>query len=187
MILFNVARAQDELGRARDAIQSYRRFLQEAPPDAPNRTVALERITILQAESQSAVPDDTGGSRQIEDGERDTSGHGEQIEAGGGGTPWIVLGVGAAFVAAGAIMIGVALADAASVTDAPDGSVWSDVQGSAERAEILWGVGLTAAGLGLAALVAGLSWGLLSGGGAADERSTRLEIGPGYLGVRGTF
>lgn len=75
-LLFNIASTHRREGNARAAVDSYRRFLAEAPTDHPNRQLAQNTIAELEAELESAG---------FEDGFLDESELGdEEGEAGAG-------------------------------------------------------------------------------------------------------
>lgn len=183
MILFNIARCQDELGRAGEAVESYRRFLEEAPQDAPNRTVALERITLLEARRTDAATETTTESATT-GAETTTS----QPAAGGGGPHPIgpiLMAVGGAALVAGAIIGGYGLAERGDVlAQCTDTSCPPEVEGRAADLEtlgiaadaLLWpGVAIAAAGLVLTLVLTE------EGGG------TEVACGPLGCSVRGTF
>lgn len=121
---------------------------------------------------------------------------GTGTETGTGGTasssgdvgpaPWIVAGIGGAIAVTGGILMGVGAADAASVTGAAPGTMWSDIEGAAGRANAEWGAGIVLLGVGVAALGAGIVWGV-AGGGGGESASARVGFGPGSVSVSGTF
>ena len=103
-------------------------------------------------------------------------------------TPWIVMGVGLGVAAVGAVLLGVGYADIASVQSAVSGTPWSSLSGAYGRAPIETGVGGGALGLGLAAALVGVVWGVAASGptSARDERLV-VDLGVGTLTVRGSF
>jgi hypothetical protein len=58
LLLYNIGVTMDELGEPDLALHYYRRFLKEAPPDAPQRASVAERVKALeQAFSPATAPD----------------------------------------------------------------------------------------------------------------------------------
>lgn len=97
--------------------------------------------------------------------------------------PWILFGAGGAAAIAGAILLGVGVADASRVTNAPRGTEWAELEDAYGRAPALQGVGAVLAGLGLAAVGAGLGWAIAD----TESQPTRVVIGPGSISLGGSF
>jgi len=102
--------------------------------------------------------------------------------------PWVVLGVGLAVAIGGVVLVAVGQEDIASIEHAAHGTPWSSLQSTYDRTPIETGVGGTLLGVGLAAAVVGLVWGVaqLSASGA-HERPVALDVGLGTISVRGRF
>lgn len=81
--------------------------------------------------------------------------------AGRDDVPWIVLGVGAVGAAAGAVLLARGTVDASAVSGAPSATEWADVEVASDRALPALAAGGVLAGVGLAAVIGGLVWGLL--------------------------
>jgi hypothetical protein len=94
---------------------------------------------------------------------------------------------GGVAVVAGAVLLRLGVADAASVTDAPAGTPWSSLSDAYDRAPVLQGVGGVLLGAGAAAAVVGGVWLGLSETATGDARAMRLELGPGSITWRGKF
>lgn len=132
-MLFNVARCYQRLGRAREAVQAFERFLAEAPSGAPNIEVA--RVELQELRARVAL---------------DGAASAPSISPVG----LIVTGVGAAALIAGAITGGLALAANADATaGCVDGRCPVELAPRADEAHLLANVtdGLLFGGLAIAA------------------------------------
>lgn len=135
LILFNMARCYQRLGRAREAVQTFERFLADAPAGAPNTEIARvelqelrARVALDGAEPASASPMSPVG--------------------------FIVAGVGAAALIASAVTGGLALAANADATaGCVDGHCPASLGARADEAHLLANVtdGLLFGGLAIAA------------------------------------
>jgi hypothetical protein len=111
---------------------------------------------------------------------------GEPGKGGGNPGPWIVVGVGGAFAVGGAVLMGLGLADASTVTGAAPGTMWSQISDAAGRANVEWGMGLVLVGAGLAAVGGGVVWAVV-GGGSGESTSAQVSFGPGGVTLSGCF
>lgn len=99
LVLYNVARTNQRLGRDSHALEQYERYLREAATDAPNREAAARNAAELRRRAAMSSGDggDAGG------------------EAGGGGgispVGLIIASVGGATAIVGAVLGGVALSE----------------------------------------------------------------------------
>ena len=130
LVVFNIARCYSRLNRDREAMQAYQRFLDEAPPDAPQRADAESELRELRA---------------------------REALGGGGISPVgpIIAAVGGAAIIAGAIVGGLALAaDAEAAEGCIDGHCPVENAARADEAQLLANVadGLLFSGLGIAAV-----------------------------------
>lgn len=102
LLLYNMARCNQELGRSRDALDLYERFLAESGENAPNRPEAQQHVSELRLRvsldttSDAPPPDGAGATTSI--------------------VGPIVLGVGGAMLIAGAITGGALLAEDGSLS-----------------------------------------------------------------------
>jgi hypothetical protein len=92
-------------------------------------------------------------------------------------------------VIAGAVLMGVGVSKAHEVTDAKLGSHWSELKDTGDKANLLWGVGLAATAVGLAAVGGGVAWALM---GSSDKEPSSdatlsLRVGVGALALEGAF
>jgi tetratricopeptide (TPR) repeat protein len=102
LLLYNMARSNEELGRNREALHLYERFLAESGEDAPNRPEAQQHVSELRLRVGLAETAPSSGAMATTSS---TSPIGP-----------IVLGLGAATLIAAAITGGVVVAEDAALT-----------------------------------------------------------------------
>lgn len=208
-LLYNVALAADRARLDDEAIARYEQFVAERP-DHPRAELARTRIEALrrfQADrtservdtDASALPDAHPGVAAVaSDPSADApplvtpsvepvATRADTAPASGedpGPAPWIVLTAGGALAVAGGIVLGVGVADAASVANAPDGSSWAGYRDAYDRAEALEIAGAVSLGVGVTLVAIGLGWGVAAGGGG--ERAA-VSVEPTGNGMRVRF
>lgn len=162
----NTSEVQARIAVLRDALARSQPAPGPAPEPTPTPTPTPEPTTTPQP-TPSVTPAATTAPRSSDPGPG----------------PWIVVGVGAAVLVTGAVLLGVAAADVASVEGAQRGTAWTDVSGAYQRSEAESIAGGVLLGVGAAAAAAGIVWVATSGG------SSEVEVAPtaGGLIVRGTF
>jgi tetratricopeptide (TPR) repeat protein len=142
LILFNIARAQEELQRYDEALRSYQQYLDDAPSDAPYRESTLDRIRELRARVSTS------------------SGSGPTLIA----LATVITAVGA-LAALGAIPTGILaldagarLADACGDTTCPQMAVGlrDEAYSLGLATDVLWVAGASVAAVGLGLLIAGV-------------------------------
>lgn len=149
LILFNVARAHEELGEFREALQAYEEYLANAPSDAPYREETLDRVRELRLRVSR---------RGAEPGPALAEGGTSPLVLAGG----LVAGVGA-LAALAAIPTGVLALEGRDrlAGECPGGRCPQSAQGRLDEThalglttDVLWitGVGLAAVGATLLAL-----------------------------------
>lgn len=184
-LLYNIATVHDRLRHDAQALEAYRGYL-EARPDAEDRANIEARIAVLEEAARSetqAPPAEVEPEAQAEAEAELASG--EAIEtapsraSGAGPAPWIVVGVGGAFLVAGVALLVVTQVDLDAVSS---GTRWADIEGAYDRVPILSATGWSLAGAGLAAIAGGLIWAAVGNNGG-----TEVAIGPSGVLVRGTF
>lgn len=193
LILFNIGRCYEELGRFQDARDAYTRYLHEAGPEAVQREETEARLRELETrvsmgQDGAGTHTDTGTTGTSESGEHDTSGGGASAAAsssapsdastsgGGGISPVgpILLGVGGAMVLAGAITGGLTLSSRGDLTAmctgmaCPESSrgLANDVSTLALTTDILLFGGLAVAATGILLTL------LLTDGGSSDTAAS---------------
>jgi len=133
--------------------------------------VTREVVRLRPVDDGEGPPDAEGSSAVFGEGEGDSGG------GGGVSIPGVILiaGGGAALVT-GAVLLGVAFAEKASLED-PDGMpTWTeDRQAAADQVPILAGAGEVLLGVGVAALAVGVILMVVDGGG--DDSQARIRDG----------
>ena len=180
LLLYNLGRALDGMGEFDEAIQAYRDYI-EAVPDAEDRGAVERRIETLQTYL------DSGSSEAPPPPEGAPGATGPTYtDSGPSPVPFVIAGVGAAGVGIG-VVLGLmaqsrhddAVAENVHVTAAEKADEADNLAAGANIAFVAGGV----------LLAVGVAWGVLelTGGGGGEEESLSLELGPGSVGVRGTF
>lgn len=118
LVQFNIARAQEELGRLRDALRSYELYLERAPSDAPYREQTLDRVRELRGRLNhaSGPPEATAGETLSPIGP-------------------IVLGVGGAALIVGGVLGGLVLSEDAALSAMCDATTGRCPDGARPLAE----------------------------------------------------
>lgn len=93
------------------------------------------------------------------------------------------IAVGGALGATGSVLLAIGLKDVSKVEDAEDGTLWSDIESSRERAPILTSVGAAGIGAGLASAALGL-W-LLQRRPRAERDTVDVALSPYGISLRG--
>lgn len=184
-LLYNIGTTLDRLRRDDEALAAFEQYLREVP-ETDNRLEVESRIAVLRAGVEARREE------QASEGETErqttTVGPSSQSAAGSedvGG--WVLVGVGAAAIVAGAVLLGLAAADVAAVENPAPGTYWSAVDDAYARSEGESIAGAVLLGVGGAAAIAGLVWALVPN--EASEGTARLELVPAPGGVlaRGAF
>lgn len=211
-LLYNIGQAELRAGNDAAALEAFEGFLRQAPADDARRGEVEERVRVLRAMgvtattgTVAATPTETTTTETVTETTTETVAETETVtetesstattttttptDAGGGGPgagPFILIGGGAAVAVVGAILMGVGASDASAVTGAPDGAMWSDLEGRAGAANTEFGVGLALLVVGVAAAGGGVIW-AVAGSGSSSDSSASLRLGPGSLSLEGTF
>jgi tetratricopeptide (TPR) repeat protein len=201
-LLYNIGQSELRAGHDSRALEAFEAFLRQAPADDARRSEVEERTRVLRSMGVTPEPSTTTTTTTPPDEPSETepdTGTSTPVvkhtgtatpssgDGGPGVAPWILVGGGAAAMIAGAVLMGVGAANASQVTDAPDGSQWSELEGTADGAQTMWGVGIVLAGVGLAAAGVGLVWALTGSSGGGDEATARLRIGPTSIALEGNL
>lgn len=159
LILYNIGRAQEALGRLQDAIASFERYLADAPSDAPFRENTIDLLRDLRAR----VADGEGSASTP------ASAPSSSTPAGGGlgaldVTGLVLLGVGAAAGLA-SIPTGVVALDGRATLDRECGqdrvcspeqqALIDDTRTMAIVTDVLWIAGVSVAAIGATLLAIG--------------------------------
>lgn len=180
LLWFNIARAQEELGRDAAALESFERFLSESGADAPYRQETADRVRELRA-------------RIAADGTEPTA-----APAGESPLPvvgWITLGVGAALALA-AVPTGLLVLDGeAQLADACPGgacpsseaALLDDTNGLAVVTDVLWATGVSIAVVGAVLILVGELTGSSESASAGLTPTMTCELTGCVAGVGGVF
>lgn len=213
ILLYNLGRAYEGGGDAQHAIEAYRRYLETATSplheDAIRETIARleqriadERRAAEQAAAEQAAPEQAAPEQaRIEETPRREPVEQLPAEPEPRGPPthppreqgelmpwaWTIAGVGAAGIAAGAVLGGLALDRADEAAAAP---TQVDAVGTlSEARDLATGANIAFAAGGIVA-AAGIVWGIVEMvHGTGTERPATIEVAPtaGGAALRGTF
>jgi len=177
-LLYNVGQCADRLRMDARALEAFEGYLREAGDHAQYRTeveahvvrdgAAAASVPEVEPEAVVATPPPSTASSSSADP-----------------LPWIVIGTSAAVAIAGAVMLGIAESDRATVENAPMDARWSAVADAASRGPILEPVGIACLAVGVAGAVIGVVLATLPG--PTPDRSVAVRIGPGSIAVQGTL
>jgi tetratricopeptide (TPR) repeat protein len=186
VLLYNLARAYEGLGRFEEALGAYRDYLDE-DPETRDRGAIERRIASLETELDERrrleeARERDRGAADAPARARPSTGPPED-EASSDIAPWIVGIVGLSIVGAGA---GVALAADARRSDAEEDPVHASSRQSFRDARDLATVANVVMAAGGLVAAGALVWILLSGGGEERGEDVSVAIGPGGLAVSGT-
>lgn len=160
LVLYNVGRCFEELGRLRDAQAAYRRYLSEAAPDAENRPLVEERLRELETRvSLDSGEDAAAGAEEPAGPMASTDGGASGLTVAG----IVSLAVGGAGLAGFGVFGGLALGEYGTLEDRCGGSC-SDADVSTlvtfnTVADISLGVGLAGVAVGMVLVVVGATQG----------------------------
>lgn len=178
LLLYNLGRALDGMGEFQEAIQAYRDYV-DAVPDAEDRGAVERRIETLESyietgEEPTAPPAGDPGTASP-----------TYTDSGPSPVPFVIAGVGAAGVGIG-VVLGLmavsrhddAVAEEVNITAAEKAEEADDLAAGANIAFVAGGI----------LLAVGAAWAVieLTGGGGESE-SVSLDLGPGRIGLSGTF
>jgi tetratricopeptide (TPR) repeat protein len=181
LLLYNLGRALDGMGEFQEAIQAYRDYV-EAVPDAEDRGAVERRIETLQTYLDSGSGGDTPPPPEGAPGATGPT----YADSGPSPVPFVIAGVGAAGVGIGVVL---GLMAQSRHDDAVAENVHVTAAEKAEEADNLAAGANIAFVAGGILLAVGVAWGVLelTGGGGGEQESLALELGPGNVGLRGTF
>jgi len=181
-LLFNLARALEGMGDLDGAIESYQRYVDEAP-DAPDRGAIEGRLDTLRQQRDRLDEDDS----TEEEAEPEEDLH-EPADAGGSAVsapPWIVAGIGAAIAGTGAVFGAMSQSKGDEAAAEPVQVTADELHSEAETFATLANVMFIVGGV---AVLGGVVWGVLTlGGGDGGEEEVSAAVGPGGVLVSGRF
>ena len=177
-LLYNLYLAEERVGNTAEAVTYLERYLAEGEPG--DRRAALEvRLDNL----RQRLHEERLEAAQRADREREL-----RQASDPGIVPWVVAAAGGVVAATGAVLLLLALSDVDTVEN-PEGEMprWEDSADAYDRAPVISTVGGIALGVGAAAAITGVVWGLTSGGSEEPAPETSIAIGPGQVTLRGAF
>ncbi|MGE0787128.1 MAG: tol-pal system YbgF family protein [Sandaracinaceae bacterium] len=154
VLLYNIGETAARLERRREALEAFEAYLRDSPSDSPHRSQVEARVAILRSSITSSEPPPTRPRAPSYATPEPTS-----IDP----APWVVVGFGAAFAIAGAILIGVAESDRSAVENARPPTFYTEAAARASEGEALEGVGITLLCVGVVGAIAGIVWGIAAG------------------------
>lgn len=175
-LLYNLGLAREQAGDTARAIAAYERFL-EAVPDAPERTeverslATLRRHLALELERAAPIEPVTPAP-PVAEARRSPE-----------AAPWIVAGIGAAGLLAGAVVGGLAQSDYDAARGEPEHRRAGELERSANDLGAVANVLFVAGGVVAAA---GVVWGIVDVSTLGPVRA-EVAFGPGSVSFRGTF
>jgi tetratricopeptide (TPR) repeat protein len=192
VLLYNLARAYEGMGETERALSAYRRYL-EADPTTRDRRSIETRIETLerQLEERRALEEKTRAAAAARGRERTDA----VPPRAPSPLPWIVAGVGALGVGAGAVLGVMSQGkrdDAEDPDAAPNGQAAAELVDDAETLATGANVAFIAGG---AVLLGGVVWGIVDvvGSGSAAQAGrapaprVTVWMSPGKVGLRGAF
>ncbi|MBC7171459.1 MAG: hypothetical protein H5U40_03485 [Polyangiaceae bacterium] len=130
-LLFNIAQSAERTRDDDRALASYELFI-EADPDSEFREQAERRVSLLRAHAAEVAAAAEPGPSTEPAGQPSPEGAAQARESRGGtrgrGAAIALLGGGAAAATAGTVLLVLSQRSRSAVEDAPDGTVWSDVE-----------------------------------------------------------
>lgn len=181
-LLYNVGVAAERVRHDEEALAAFQQFLREVP-DTPQRTAVEARVAILErAIRDRTQPEESQEQPEAAPDEEET--HPVESTSSDITGPVVLISSGGVLALAGAILVGVAAGDVASVEGAERGVSWASVSDAYSRSEPLSIAGGSAIGVGAALALGGVLW--LAVGGATGEEPS-VAFGPGSFSVRGSF
>jgi tetratricopeptide (TPR) repeat protein len=183
VLLYNLARALDADGQLVEARDAYARYL-AAEPNADQSATCARRIEVLDAQiaaaARAAQPAVVATPEPVVVPEPIVT----PEDRGADATPaWVVLGVGAAGVVAGAVLVGVAVSRHDAAVNEPVSSTAAQIDA---EAYLLRDVGIATLVVGGVAAAVGVTWGIVASGSSGGAEAS-VSIGPGGVSARGTF
>jgi hypothetical protein len=100
--------------------------------------------------------------------------------------PWFVVGISGVVAIAGGTMYAIALANKSQVTNPDQPARWSDYEDRYETGKVLFPLGATLFGVGLAGVATGLTLHFWPGSKSARD-DTALTVGPGFVRIAGAL
>jgi tetratricopeptide (TPR) repeat protein len=176
-LLYNIGHTAQLMGTRDRAIEAFEQYL-ALNPEGDRRDTVEARLSVLRREPDPA-PD--GQTDVVEPPHVPPEQAPDPVEAPSRAGPIALVAGGAALAIGGAVSLGLAASSANTVTNAPQDTPWSDVEGDHDAAVRRRGIGIALASVGVALAVAGSIWWSKVGS------HTEVAVGPAGVHVRGSF
>lgn len=189
VMLFNIGKSLEQLGRYVEAVAIYQRYLVEAPGEAPFRQETQDRIRELEARLAATTSEQAPGDEPPATATTTTPSASEDSPLVPVGIAVLAVGGAAALVS---IPVGVVALDGASTLEqrcpggdcAPsDASLIDETHALSIATDVLWVSGLSIAALGAVLLAVGLT----SSGDGVEASAACLPDRGCQAAVRGRF
>lgn len=181
-LLYNIGQTADRMRQDAVALEAFERYL-ELMPDAPNRAAVEARLPVLR-EAVAAAEAETLAAEAEASPPPDVAPIQVEPDTAAPTAPIIVLVTGVATAAAGGVLLLMANGAGNSVTDADEGTAWTDVQSDYDASGTLGVTGGVLLGLGAALAVGGGIWLALWDSG---DDHVDVAISPMGAALRGSF
>jgi len=183
-LLVNISRAHESAGRPAEAADALDRWLAVAAPDDPMREEIESRNKRLRAQAEKLAqaaeqaPPQSGAIEEAPAAQAPrTSDEPHQSKVG----PWLLMGMGGAALAGGAVVVILGRSDISAVEDAKAGTRWSSVKDQVDSGPRKVMIGSVLGGVGAAALLSGVIWYVM---GNKDFGDANTQVGVSAEGVR---
>ena len=210
-LLYNIGQAELRAGHDAQALEAFEGFLRQAPAEDARRSEVEERARVLRSlgvtpttggtvTPDTTTPDTTTPDTTVTTPDTTVTTPDTTVEApvtdqpvaetqsGGDATPWIVVGVGGAVLVAGAVLIGVGVAQGETAVNQQGPVSYSDYQAQISDANTLTGVGIGLTIAGAIGTTIGVIWAVSSpSGSGSSSASARLHVVPNGLLLEGAF
>ncbi|MFT3927819.1 MAG: hypothetical protein QM778_35150 [Myxococcales bacterium] len=173
-----------ELAVSAEGYRDHRRRIEAQPRDHGKLQVSLESNVAVElpmavatppaqrpATSVAVAPGPTPSRRDDQGGRRTLA--------------WAALASSGVIAITGGVLLGLGLKDAASVTDASNGTRWEEIEGAHDRAGPLQTAGIVALGVGGVGIVLSSVWLAVGRRKSVDSTRAQLGLGPNGLVLRG--
>lgn len=186
-VLINIGNAYEKLNKTDKAIEAFETYLSRegdgADPTIAEKLENMKRVNALPNPTPDPVPQPQPLPTPDPKPNGDTGGD----ESSSGPGPWVLVGIGGAAIVAGAVLLGVGtkqVKDAEAICPQHDRCDDADARALGNRGVILQNAGGGVLGVGLAAVVAGVTWYIIVdviGSDSAARDTPPLAIAPSVV------
>lgn len=189
VLLYNLAKAYEGLGDLENATATYEKYLAEEK-DIPDRAAIEEKVrnfkkALAEKDRLAKERDEALAKLKKKDGEKKDEPAPDSPKRPPSPVPWVFVGVGAAGVAVGGVLGGLAVGKDDDAKAAASQKDAVDLHDSAKGLALGSTVGFIAGGV-LAG--GGLLWGIIDVATRGPAKpAVSVDVGVGSIGLRGTF